>query len=64
VPDDRTADPSTQPGGHRRIDRVLAEGYLDGLAAMPLAEVRERIRQREEAAEAAEQSSNNDMAKK
>jgi hypothetical protein len=41
VPDDRTADPSTQPGGHRRIDRVLAEGYLDGLAAMPLAELRE-----------------------
>jgi hypothetical protein len=41
VPDDRTADPSIQPGGHRRIDRVLAEGYLDGLAAMPLAEVRE-----------------------
>lgn len=41
MPDDRTADPSTQPGGHRRIDRVLAEGYLDGLAAMPLAEVRE-----------------------
>jgi hypothetical protein len=41
VSDDRTADPSTQPGGHRRIDRVLAEGYLDGLAAMPLADVRE-----------------------
>lgn len=41
MPDDRSADPSTEPGGHRRIDRVLADGYLDGLAAMPLAEVRE-----------------------
>jgi hypothetical protein len=41
VPDDRSADLSTEPGGHRRIDRVLADGYLNGLAAMPLAEIRE-----------------------
>ncbi len=35
--DDRTDVPS----GHRRIDRVLSEGYLDGLAGLPLSEVRE-----------------------
>lgn len=28
------------PGGNRRIDRVLSEGYLDGLSELPLAEVR------------------------
>jgi hypothetical protein len=28
------------PGGNRRIDRVLADGYLDGLRALPLAELR------------------------
>jgi hypothetical protein len=45
VPEDRStdlpSDVSGGPGGHRRIDRVLSEGYLDGLASMPLAEVRE-----------------------
>lgn len=29
------------PGGRRRIDRVLAEDYLDGLGSLPIAEVRE-----------------------
>jgi hypothetical protein len=28
-------------GGNRRIDRVLAEGFLDGLRDLPLVEVRE-----------------------
>ena len=28
------------PQGNRRIDRVLAEGYLDGLANLPMDEVR------------------------
>ena len=28
-------------GGNRRIDRVLAEGFLDGLRDLPLSEVRE-----------------------
>ena len=28
-------------GGNRRIDRVLAEGFLDGLADLPLADVRQ-----------------------
>jgi hypothetical protein len=37
VSDDR----SDAPSGHRRIDRVLSEGYLDGLAGLPLSEVRE-----------------------
>jgi hypothetical protein len=42
VPDDLSADPSIEPfPGQRRIDRVLAADYLDGLAALPLAEVRE-----------------------
>lgn len=31
---------SERPGGHRRIDRVLAEGYLDDLPNIPLDEVR------------------------
>lgn len=34
-------DRSDEPSGHRRIDRVLSEGYLDGLASLPLSEVRE-----------------------
>jgi hypothetical protein len=29
-----------RPGGRRRIDRVLAPGFLDGIADRPLAEVR------------------------
>jgi hypothetical protein len=39
-PDDASGSPGAL-GGHRRIDRVLSEGYLDGLVSMPLAEVRE-----------------------
>jgi len=35
-----TATPPAQ--GNRRIDRVLAEGYLDGLSDLPIAEVRQR----------------------
>ena len=35
-----STDSSTGPGT-RRIDRVLAEGYLDGLREAPLSEVRE-----------------------
>ncbi len=31
---------SERPGGHRRIDRVLAEGYLADLPHLPLDEVR------------------------
>ena len=48
MPEDRSTDLPDHvagspggPGGHRRIDRVLSEGYLDGLAGIPLAEVRE-----------------------
>jgi hypothetical protein len=46
VPDNPTADissglSSVLSGGNRRIDRVLSEGYLEGLTEMPLAEVRE-----------------------
>jgi len=37
VSDDR----SDASSGHRRIDRVLSEGYLDGLSSLPLPEVRE-----------------------
>lgn len=37
-----------RPGGRRRIDRVLAAGFAEGLAALPLAEVRAR---RDEAAQ-------------
>lgn len=29
-----------RPGGHGRLDRVLAPGYLDGIAQRPLSEVR------------------------
>ncbi|MGH3026769.1 MAG: aerial mycelium formation protein [Gaiellaceae bacterium] len=32
---------SSRPGGNRRIDRVLSDGYLDGLTDLPLADVRE-----------------------
>lgn len=46
MPDNPTADissglSSALSGGNRRIDRVLSEGYLEGLTEMPLAEVRE-----------------------
>lgn len=41
MPGDRSTDMSDgSPSGNRRIDRVLSEGYLDGLTEMPLAEVR------------------------
>lgn len=41
MPDHRSADLSNDlPAGNRRIDRVLSEGYLDGLSEMSLAEVR------------------------
>jgi hypothetical protein len=30
----------TYPGGHRRIDRVLADGFLDRLAEVPIDELR------------------------
>ena len=36
------------PGGRRRIDRVLAPGYLDGLQRLPLDEVRARRREAEQ----------------
>ncbi|HET6816764.1 MAG TPA: aerial mycelium formation protein [Mycobacteriales bacterium] len=35
-------------GKHRRIDRVLAEDYLDGLATLPLERVREMRRDAEQ----------------
>lgn len=42
MPDDRSASLANGlPTGNRRIDRVLSEGYLDGLTALPLTEVRE-----------------------
>src|SRR6185312_15968545 len=46
VPDDPSANDSSSlasvlSGGNRRIDRVLSEGYLEGLTEMPLTEVRE-----------------------
>ncbi|MDQ1485658.1 MAG: hypothetical protein QOJ62_1351 [Actinomycetota bacterium] len=52
VPDDRSADVSRdrpaangaspgKAGGHRRIDRILAEGYLEGLPQLALVDVRE-----------------------
>jgi len=37
-----------RPGGRRRIDRVLAPGYIDGLASLDLTDVRAR---RDEAAQ-------------
>jgi len=41
VPGDRSTDMSDGlPAGNRRIDRVLSEGYLDGLNEMSLADVR------------------------
>ncbi|HVV90822.1 MAG TPA: hypothetical protein VHB53_10035, partial [Solirubrobacterales bacterium] len=46
MPDDPSANNSSGlssmlSGGNRRIDRVLSDGYLDGLTELPLAEVRE-----------------------
>ncbi|HEX7107234.1 MAG TPA: aerial mycelium formation protein [Acidothermaceae bacterium] len=46
MPDDRSESVSSGlssvlSGGNRRIDRVLSEGYLDGITALPLAEVRD-----------------------
>jgi len=46
VPDDRSESVSSGlssvlSGGNRRIDRVLSEGYLDGITSLPLAEVRD-----------------------
>lgn len=46
MPDDQSANNSSGlssvlSGGNRRIDRVLSEGYLDGLGELPLAEVRD-----------------------
>jgi hypothetical protein len=38
--EEETVTEEVLPGGNRRIDRVLAEGFLDGLADVPLAEVR------------------------
>jgi RsiG-like len=41
VPDDHSTDLSDgSPRGNRRIDRVLSEGYLDGLSELSLADVR------------------------
>lgn len=37
-----------QDGGSRRIDRVLAEGFLDGLSEWPMAQLRERRRDAEQ----------------
>lgn len=36
------------PGGRRRVDRVLDEGFLDGLVDMPVEDVRERRRDAEQ----------------
>ena len=46
MPDDQSANNSSGlssvlSGGNRRIDRVLSEGYLEGLGELPLAEVRD-----------------------
>ena len=41
-----TTDP--MPGGRRRIDRVLSEGFLDELSTLPLEEVRQRRREAEQ----------------
>lgn len=41
-----TTDP--MPGGRRRIDRVLADGFLDGLPELPMAQVREKRRDAEQ----------------
>jgi hypothetical protein len=42
VPDDSSAEfPFGVTGGHRRIDRVLAENYLDGLGDVPIEDVRQ-----------------------
>lgn len=36
------------PGGRRRVDKVLAEGFLDGLTELSLQEVRERRHEAEQ----------------
>jgi hypothetical protein len=42
VPDDSSSEfPFGVTGGHRRIDRVLAENYLDGLGQLSIQEVRQ-----------------------
>ncbi len=51
---DPTSEPTGSPyagpmeGGRRRIDRVLAEGFVDGLAILSLDEVRGRRRDAEQ----------------
>jgi hypothetical protein len=40
VTDDEVPTYDVMPGGHRRIDRVLAADYLAGITALPLDEVR------------------------
>jgi hypothetical protein len=37
-----------RPGGNRRIDRVLAENYLDGVETLPLDAVRAKLREAEQ----------------
>ena len=37
-----------QPGGNRRIDRVLSEGYLAELSAMPIEQLRTRRQEAEQ----------------
>jgi hypothetical protein len=39
---------SAQPGGRRRIDKVLAGDFLDGLADLPLADLRARRHEAEQ----------------
>ena len=39
---------SPMPGGRRRVDRVLAPGYAEDLAGLPLDEVRARRREAEQ----------------
>ena len=39
---------ASTPQGNRRIDRVLAEDFLDGIAVLPLAELRELRREAEQ----------------
>jgi hypothetical protein len=41
-----TTDP--MPGGRRRIDRVLGEGFLDGLSTLPMEELRSRRHEAEQ----------------
>jgi len=37
-----------RPGGHRRIDRVLAPGYLDGIEILPVDALRAKRREAEQ----------------